>query len=125
MAEFDAEMARQEHIHNAQEYSPEQHIQFLTNELNTIRIQQARSFHPPPNFHISQPPPFSGNSGEIAMFRIKLIQFLMGNDHAYPSDAHRLLFVGGLLTVMRQNGGSHYWIPLLPSFPLPTLSMHS
>ena len=82
----------------------EEHITFLTSELNNVRLQQPQ---PPssspaliraPNLKLPQPPFFTGISSELPTFKLKLGQFLMGNPSTYSDSPSQLLFAGALLT---------------------------
>ena len=82
----------------------EEHITFLTSELNAVRSQQQPPPPPPPapfrapNLKLPQPPYFTGISSELPNFKLKLGQFLMGNPSTYSDSPSQLLFAGALLT---------------------------
>ena len=82
----------------------EEHITFLTSELNAVRSQQQPPPPPPPaplkapDLKLPQPPFFTGISSELPNFKLKLGQFLMGNPSTYSDSPSQLLFAGALLT---------------------------
>ena len=119
MAEFDANIApehtRMTNMENA--------IHELINEVRYIRAMQDQNQPPSPpspgspppppppvlllnrpNLNLPTPPVFSGNPSELATFKSKLFQFLIGNHNTYTDSASQLLYTGGLLS-----GSAYQW----------------
>ena len=77
----------------------EQNFQNVVNELNHLRNIVARlpPLPPRPNLNLPQPAPFSGLPSDLQTFKLKLFQYLFGNQNTYTESESQLLLAGSLL----------------------------
>ena len=109
MADFDSEHgddAQGDGPHGDGQYPGVDRITFLehnfqnvVNELNYLRNVVARPPPPPPrpNLNLPQPAPFSGLPSDLQTFKLKLFQYLIGNQNTYTESESQLLLAGSLL----------------------------
>ena len=99
----------------------EQNFQNVVNELNYLRNVVARPSPPPPrpNLNLPQPAPFSGVPSELQTFKLKLFQYLIGNQNTYSDSESQLLLTGSLLL-----GPAGQWYSSLVDFHTLKLPPH-
>ena len=101
MAAFDEELNRQNPNRMAFVEDQFQNLFAEVTHLRGIVSQPPPPLPPPqqflPDLNLPQPPKFSGVPSELPTFKLKLLQFMMGNHNIYIDGESQILFAHNLL----------------------------
>ena len=104
MVEFDAQQANAPQVLFQQDQARiafrEQNVNYLSNNIQQLQNDVPAPIPQPvfhPNLNLPTPPSFSSIPLELPVFKLKLIQFLVGNQNTYHGSETQLLYAGQLL----------------------------